>query len=42
MPCINGNSRILLYIKFTYRGIERETIYDPRLNGKLRIPDDVM
>ena len=42
MPCINGNSRTLLLVRFTYRGIDREVVFDPRAQVQLRIPEDVM
>ena len=41
-PCINHRSRVLLYVKFKYRGIEKIVIYDHKTTPKLVLPNDII
>ena len=39
-PAINGNARLLLYVKLTYRGIPMKAVFDPRTMTKLELPKE--
>ena len=39
-PCINEESKTLIYVKYTVKGYERVLIYDFQFDS-LRIPHDV-
>lgn len=39
IPC-NRKQRVLLYVQFKYRSIDRIMIYDHRRQGKVTIPND--
>ena len=41
-PCVNRRAKVLLYVRFTFRGIEKTIIYDHRATPKMVLPYDYM
>lgn len=42
IPTMNPSSKVLLYVKFKYRGVQKVVVYDHRSTEKLVLPHDVM
>jgi hypothetical protein len=41
-PCVNHKSRVLLYVRFEYRGIEKILIYDHLTTPVVTLPNDII
>ena len=41
-PCYNQSANLLLYVKFSYKGVEKTLIYDYKQIPKIILPDDVI
>ena len=42
IPCVNRRAKVLLYVRFVFKGIEKVIIYDHRATPKMVIPYDYM
>ena len=42
IPTVSKSNRNLLYVRFTFKGIEKIVIYDHTYTSQLVIPDDVI
>ena len=42
LPTYSPKARVLLYIRFSYRGLEKIVVYDHQQTAKLVLPDDVI
>ena len=41
-PCVNHKSRVLLYVRFEYRNIEKIFVYDHLEYPKITLPNDLL
>jgi hypothetical protein len=41
-PCVSTRSKVLLYVRFTYRGIEKILVYDHLSTPKVTLPNDII
>ena len=41
-PCVNHKSRVLLYVRFEYRNIEKIFVYDHQEYPVITIPNDLL
>lgn len=41
-PAIYKHQRVLLYLRFEYRGLEQVVLYDPKRDPPLTVPRDIM